>query len=258
MAALRTPGSLALAAAAALALILIVPGPARGCKCAHNALSEYADEVAVAFSGRQIERIDHLNDSGAHFGSTLVLEVHQVYKGQAGPLIEVRTGNGFGDCGTDFSKKGGGVGAAFGEDADDLSTRLATGPVRADGVTGVAAFGFGFGQVDQLTVGICGSHVSISELEEVFGPGRPPDETVTLPDNTDEAATIADSAAAAPSEAAAARPQTTDEAATAAAAPPEEGGGIPGAAAVLITAAAVLLAGGAAAMLRRRSRPDGE
>lgn len=241
MAALRTPGSLALAAAAALALILIVPGPARGCKCAHNALSEYADEVAVAFSGRQIKRIDHLNDSGAHFGSTLVLEVHQVYKGQAGPLIEVRTGNGSGDCGTDFSRKGGGVGAAFGEDVDDLSTRLATGPVRADGVTGVAAFGFGFGQVDQLTVGICGSHVSISELEEVFGPGRPPDETVT-PDreNPDETTT-------------AARPQATDEAATAAASATAEGGGIQNA--VLITVAAVLLAGGAAAILRRRGRP---
>ena len=256
MAALRTPGSLALAAAAALALILIVPGPARGCKCAHNALSEYADEVAVAFSGRQIERIDHLNDSGAHFGSTLVLKVHQVYRGQAGPLIEVRTGNGFGDCGTDFLRKGGGIGAAFGKDVDDLSARLADGSVRADGVTGVAAFGYGE-DTDQLSVGICGSHVSISELEEVFGPGRPPDETVTLPENTDEAATITDSAAASP-RVTAARPQTTDEAATAAAAPPEEGGGIPGATAVLITAAAVLLAGGAAAMLRRRGRPDGE
>ncbi len=203
MAALRTPGSLALAAAAALALILIVPGPARGCSCTDIPLSEYADSVVAAFSGSQIHRIDRTNDQGTYLGTILVLEVHEVYKGQAGPLIEVHTRSGGGDCGTDFHRMG---------------------------VTGVAAFG---NDGDGLSVHLCGSHVSISELEDVFGPGRPPDEKITLPDNTEEAA-------------------------TAAAAPPEEGGGIPGAAAALIIAAAVLIAVRRWALLRRRSRPDGE
>ena len=201
MAALRTPSSLALTAAAALAVILVSPAPVRGCSCENPPLSEYADGVAAAFSGNQIERIEHTG-SGWN-DTTLVFEVRNVYKGRVGPLIEIGTQAHGATCGADF---------------DGL------------GFTGVAAFEDDDGE---LLVHLCGSHVSISEIEEVFGPGRPPDETVTLPDNTDEAA-------------------------TAAAAPPEEGGGIPGAAAVLITAAAVLLAGGAAAMLRRRSRPDGE
>lgn len=195
MAALRTPGSPALAAAAALVVVLIVPGPARGCSCTDIPLSEYADAVAVAFSGRQIERIDHANDHGTDLSTTLVLEVHKLYKGQAGPLVEVRTRPGGGDCGTDFLRR-------------DFTGVAA--------VTGVAAFGEDAGG---LSVHLCGSHVSISELEEVFGPGRPPDETITLPADTDETST---------------------------------------AEAVLITAAAVLFAGGAAAMMRRKRQAEGE
>lgn len=123
---------------------------------------------------------------------TLVFEVRRVYKGQAGPLIKVRTGRGGGDCGTDF----------FGQ-----------------GVIGVAAFGE---NVENLSVGLCGSHHSVSDLEEIFGPGYPPDEAITLP-----------------------------------AAPPEEQDGAPGAAAAPIIAAALLLAGGAAALLRRRRKKTG-
>lgn len=213
MAALRTPGSLALAAAAALALILVSPAPVRGCSCENSPLSEYADGVAAAFSGNQIERIEHTG-SGWN-DTTLVFEVRSVYKGRVGPLIEIGTQAYGATCGADF---------------DGL------------GFTGVAAFEDDDGE---LLAHLCGSHVFISELEEVFGPGRPPDETVT-PDRENPDETTA-----------AARPQATDAGATAAAAAPEEGG-VPGAAVVLITVAAVLLAGGAAAILRRRGRLGGK
>lgn len=264
MAMLRAPGSLALAAAAAFALILIAPGPAHGCKCENLPLSEYADEVDLAFSGRQVERI---SDEGFIVFVTLVFEVHRVYKGQAGPLIEVRTGWGGGDCGTDFLGKG---------------------------VTGVAAFGE---DGEALGVGRCGSHHSVSDLEEIFGPGYPPDETITLPEETDETTASTDSTAAAPPKTAAAQPASTDEttasneaasaaystttapsaattttsgaaaspegtndraAAVETAAPPEEQGRGRARYAIPIFIAAVIMAGSTAGLLRRRRQEDGE
>ena len=85
-------------------------------------------------------------------GITLVLKVDRVYKGRAGSVVEVRSRYpGHGDCGTEF----GGM-----------------------GTTGVAA---GYDENDVLWVGKCGSHVTIAELEEVFGAGYPPEERLTLP-----------------------------------------------------------------------------
>lgn len=265
---LRAPGSLALAAAIAFAVILIAPGPAHGCKCASSHLSEYADEVDLAFSGRQIERIVN-NNEGAIAVVTLAFEVHQVYKGQAGPLIEALTGPGLGDCGTDFLGKG---------------------------VTGVAAFASGKDGEDlSVKVNRCGSHHSVSDLEEIFGPGYPPDETITLPEETDETTASTDSTAAALPKTAAAQPASTDEttasneAASAAystttapsaattttsgaaaspegtndraaagetAAPPEERGRARYAIPIFI--AAVIMAGSTAGLLRRRRQEDGE
>ena len=105
----------------------------------------------AAFVGRQI---DDTSDSGV---SVLLLEVDRVYKGRAGPLIEVRTDHS--TCGAHF------VGM---------------------GTTGVAVMrneessAMGGIEPGDLYVGWCTAHVSIEELEEVFGAGYPPDETLVL------------------------------------------------------------------------------
>lgn len=139
----------ALAATAALAALLATPHTARACSCMPADLADYADEVTVAFTGRQIERIP-LPDTPGWVSTALVLEVFRVYKGRAGPRIEVRTGPEAGTCGISFG---------------------------GESIVGVAAFG----EEGGLTVHLCGSSVSIGELEEVFGSGYPPDETITLP-----------------------------------------------------------------------------
>ncbi len=146
----RATGSLAIAAMITLAAFVMTPEAAHACSCAQTTLSEYADEVDVAFAGRQIDR------NADSDGVTLLLEVHRVYKGQAGPFIEVRTGYGSGDCGTEF----------------DLL-----------GTTGVAAsirgeHGWWVGEEGDLLVDFCSSHVTIAELETVFGAGYPPDDTI--------------------------------------------------------------------------------
>lgn len=142
----------ALAATVALAALLAAPYSARACSCRPAELADYADNVAVAFTGRQIERIA-LPDTPGWVTTALVLEVYRVYKGRAGPRIEVRTGPEAGTCGTSFG---------------------------GESIVGVAAFG----EEGDLTVHLCGSRVNIGELEEVFGPGYPPDETIALPGET--------------------------------------------------------------------------
>ena len=104
------------------------------------------DEVDTAFVGRQIEGTVEAG------GLVLLLAVDWVYKGRAGPLIEVRTHHGgrSGTCGTHFG---------------DMGT------------TGVAAMG---SEEGDLYVAWCTAHVSIEELEEVFGAGYPPDATLVL------------------------------------------------------------------------------
>ena len=120
-------------------------------------LSEYADEVDVAFQGRQIERIPLEPDSDELDSDefllpgegpfTLVFEVDRVYKGVVGSRIEVYTWLGGASCGVSFDGRG---------------------------LVGVAAFARG----SELRVDVCASPVSIGDLEEVFGDGVPPDPPV--------------------------------------------------------------------------------
>ena len=151
---IRTLGSLVIVLAL-LAGVFSNPRPASACSCVHPfpPLAEYADEIAVAFVGRQIDRIP--DPSG---GITLVFEVDRVYKGQAGPLIEVRTAYGGGDCGVDYGRAG---------------TIGITAERRGD-------TGWWVAEVGDLMVHLCGSAAPEHELEEVFGAGYPPDPAIQL------------------------------------------------------------------------------
>ena len=142
----------ALAAVVALATLGIAP-PANACSppLSMPSLAERVDEIAVAFVGRQIERID---DAGV----TLVFEVDRLYHGEAGPLIEVRTAYGGGDCGISF---------------------------RDSGTVGIIAYrrgetGWWVAEEGDLMVSSWHSTATIRELEEVFGVGYPPNETLSV------------------------------------------------------------------------------
>ena len=117
------------------------PRPAAACSCQDSTLAEYADEVALAFTGEQTARVvlDEMEDNGA----VLTFEVDQVFKGDVGETISVRTHAQGSACGMDFSGAAG---------------------------SGVAVFTWR----DQLSVSLCGSAVSVEELESVFGDGVPP------------------------------------------------------------------------------------
>ena len=110
----------------------------------YSPLSEYVEQVDVAFAGVQVER-------EGDWDAVLTFEVDRVYKGRIAPRVDVYTSFSS-SCGIDFERAG---------------------------YTGVAAFG----EPDspKLWVHWCGSHVSIEELEEVFGSGYPPDETLAPP-----------------------------------------------------------------------------
>ena len=148
---LRATIRLAAAMAVAGAALAAAPQPAQACSCLYAPLSEYADEVDVAFTGRQIKRVEPRGIVSPVDDVYLILEVDRVYKGRAGPLISVVTGFSTAACGIDFSGEG-------------LAELAAVAAFRWDGGLGV---------------GWCGSQHAISDFQAVFGPGYPPDETMT-------------------------------------------------------------------------------
>ncbi len=83
----RTFCRLAVVITAAGAVLVATPGPAQAHICWPPPLSEYADDVDVAFIGRQI---DQIHNSGDDY-DTLLFEVEWVYKGDTGALLEART-----------------------------------------------------------------------------------------------------------------------------------------------------------------------
>ena len=155
---MRLCGLLMTAAAIALVGITATPRTAHACSCIHRELSEYADDITVAFVGRQLERVvhDQFDDNGA----ALLFRVDRVYKGEAGPLIEVRTHAQGPACGMDL----GGMGAV------GIVARTWRG---------------------DLSVNLCGSMVTAAELQDVFGEGRPPDDSIRLPDSDDDRGLLA-------------------------------------------------------------------
>ena len=126
------------------------PRPAGACMCIDTPLSEYADEVDVAFTGWQIGRFQ---PSGPVLHSAddtlLVLRVDRVFKGRAASLITLVTVVDEGSCGIDF--RGSGT------------------------VTVVASM-----WEEDLRVGLCDSRHTVDEFEESFGPGYPPEGTFDL------------------------------------------------------------------------------
>lgn len=141
------PVMLVTALTAYLGLAVTAP-TVHACSCVGSPLSEYADEVDVAFSGIQVSRVVPPPNADGTVSSgdpvTLVFEVTRVFKGSVGSRIDVRTNRGEVSCGVDMAMRG---------------------------LVGVVAFGGQGG----LGVELCSSPVAISELEEVFGEGHPPD-----------------------------------------------------------------------------------
>ena len=155
---MRLFGVLMTAAAIALVGIAATPRTAHACSCIDLELSEYADDITVAFVGRQLERVVHdwVDDNG----TALLFGVDRVYKGEAGPLIEVRTHAQGPACGIDL----GGMGAV------GIVARTWRG---------------------DLSVNLCGSMVTAAELQDVFGEGYPPDDSIRLPDSGDDQSPLA-------------------------------------------------------------------
>ena len=110
--------------------------------------SEYAEEMTVAFIGQQIDRVVH--DEVADDGATLTFHVDRVYKGEAGPLIAVRThAQGEAACGLDFDGQG------------DVAVAV-------------------YDRQGYLSIDFCSSEIPVHELEDLFGEGYSPDESIDL------------------------------------------------------------------------------
>ncbi|MYJ80529.1 MAG: hypothetical protein F4046_01735 [Acidimicrobiaceae bacterium] len=140
---------LSLGVLVAAVIAVATAGTAHACSCIERELDDYADGISVAFAGDQLGRVvhDHFEDNGA----ALLVRVERVYKGEAGPRIEVRIhAQGDPACGID---------------------------VGGHGTVGVVAHEWR----NELSVNLCGSIVAIAEMEEVFGEGYPPDESISLP-----------------------------------------------------------------------------
>ena len=148
----RLLGWLAVAAVLTTAALTATPNTALACSCVSVELSDYADDISVAFAGHQLDRVvhDYVEDNG----TALLFRVERVYKGEAGPLIEVRTHAQGPACGIDAG---------------------------GEGTVGVVARHWR----GDLSVNLCGSIVAIDELEEVFGGGYSPDESIRLPVSLD-------------------------------------------------------------------------
>ncbi len=130
--------------------LVALPRPAGACSCGSAPLSEYADEVDIAFTGQQIGRFQPpgpVVSSGAP--TLLVLRVHRVFKGQTAPLIKLVTVFDEVSCGIDFRGRG-------------------TVAVVADIREG------------DIRVGLGDSRHTVDEFEEAFGPGYPPEGTFDL------------------------------------------------------------------------------
>ena len=109
---------------------------------------------------RQLERVGADLDWVADQLALLLFGVDRVYKGEAGPLIEVRTHAQESACGIDL----GGMGAV------GIVARTWRG---------------------DLSVNLCGSMVTAAELQDVFGEGHPPDDSIRLPDSGDDQSLLA-------------------------------------------------------------------
>ena len=133
---------------AGIALVAL-PRPAGACSYLDTPLSEYADEVDIAFTGQQIGRFEPRVPVMSNDDALLVLRVHRVFKGQTTPLVTLITALESPSCGIDFRGRG-------------------TVAVVADEREG------------DLWVTLGDSRHTVDEFEEAFGPGYPPEGTFDL------------------------------------------------------------------------------
>lgn len=147
---------------AVVAGYLTFPSPASACTITspYPNLRDQADGIAIAFAGRQIR---YISDD---FRTTLVFEVNRVYKGHIGPVVEVQTLSRH-SCGTDFAHRGTTAVVALLSERDSYGVRAG-----------------------DLYVTYGETFYSIADLEEVFGAGYPPDETLLLPEPSGNPTTI--------------------------------------------------------------------
>ena len=147
---LRLVGVCALVAAVTISTLVVTSQTAHACSCGETPLSEYADEVDVAFVGSQVSRTKYEERYDWPLRAALVFRVGRVYKGEIGPLVEVHTNAGGAACGL-------------------YRTGLPAGPVVAYQDRGT------------LWTSWCSSDlVSIVEFVDVFGPGHRPDPSIEL------------------------------------------------------------------------------
>lgn len=155
MSAARVFLRLVLALTVVFAAVGATPGTAHACSCFVPDWPEYADEATVIFVGQQIVRVVH--DEFVDDGATLTFHVDRVYKGEAGPLIAVRThAQGEAACGLDLD---------------------------GQGDVGVAVFN----RRGYLSIDFCSSKIPIYELEDLFEDSHPPDGSIALVASTDTA-----------------------------------------------------------------------
>ena len=150
----RAATSFALFAAIVASILAATPRTARACICeAPWELSEYADDVAVAFVGRPILQMIQPRGDGPR-EIIVGYRVGWVYKGDVGPRIAVHTSRS--NCGISYGYRS----------RDSFRKR----PMR-----GLVAFEDSDGE---LWVGFCDSPVTFGELAEAFGTGYPPDDSI--------------------------------------------------------------------------------
>ena len=129
--------------------LIALPRPVGACSYMDTPLSEYADEVDIAFTGQQIGRFEPRVPVTSADDTLLVLRVHRVFKGLTAPLITLVTVLESPSCGIDFRGRG-------------------TVAVVADEREG------------DLWVTLGDSRHTVDEFEEEFGPGYPPEGTFDL------------------------------------------------------------------------------
>lgn len=159
---LRIAAPFALIAAVTISALAATPGTARACSCSTDPLEPTGG--AVAFAGRQVSRV--ILDADSRYDPTalaavLVFEVDRVYKGNISPRINLRTHEENAMCGVDFT---------------------------GEPLVGIGAFRDP--RSGELAVHLCFSYFEVSYLEEVFGSGYPPDNSIEVPDLDHESTSV--------------------------------------------------------------------
>ena len=148
------------------AALTALPRSAHGCVCASGLkLRDYTDRADLVFTGRLLQTIGP-NDPSYHQllsrseGVTIIFEVEQVFKGQAGPLVAARTTDYLLSCGYPY------------HEVSELDTAVSIiTEVREKSDSQLWEQG-------DIYVSACGSWFPPYEIQGFLGPGYPPDETM--------------------------------------------------------------------------------